>query len=252
LLAGHPGDQLYGSASFFEYDGGAWVPGPIFTLNSLYADFGVAVALDGDRAMISSVTLFDFFPLGGRIAEVNRVADVWTSAGSFEAVDGVIGDGFGKSLALTGTQLVVGASGDDDVDAGSGAAWFLELDSLSPWVDEGFASPGPEFIPELVGWGLLSGGHDVALKLFHAENGHSALLALGVDTLFAPFMGGTLVPDPLIVAGPFLVDNHGQVLIESTWPRAVPSAFVVHAQWWMQEPFPPGWYASNGLALVVP
>ncbi|MCB9896900.1 MAG: hypothetical protein H6825_02735 [Planctomycetes bacterium] len=263
LLVGHRGDGLTGSASFFRHDDGGtpsdpqddqWLPDGTFTLGSLWGDFGHDVVLDGDRALVSAVTLSSFFELGGRVVEYRRSDGAWTQSRVLAATDEVLGDRFGWSLALDGATALLGTKGDHDVDGGSGAVWILDLDADDPWVDEGHASPGPEKLPRLVGWGVPVDAHVMSVKLLDASVGDSAWLVLGDALALLPFKGGVLVPAPLLALGPLdgAPSPQGQLVIPWSWPREVPSGAQLVLQAWMSHASLPGWSASNGLSITMP
>lgn len=133
---GAPGS---GEAFFFEFDGADWNPAGVFAIPGAAAnsEFGSAVALEGDRAVISAPAAS-----GGR----GRVfVYQWDGASwSFDAeLPQVLNqnDRYGASLDLAGDLLLVGAPGDDDVANNSGAgylwrfgaSWVLEQKLLVSW-----------------------------------------------------------------------------------------------------------------------
>ena len=108
-----------GSAYVFENSGAAWVPQELVNQPSGAGDlFGYAVAISGDMLVVGA-------PIDdghGTAVVFTRSGGVWTRQGSFAALDGSAGDGFGISVAIGGSTVVVGAPGDDEfglADSGS-------------------------------------------------------------------------------------------------------------------------------------
>jgi endonuclease/exonuclease/phosphatase family metal-dependent hydrolase len=83
-----------------------------------------------------------------------------------------------------------------------------------PTTDLGFAKAGTGGLePHLSACGALGTGDTADFLLEDALPGADAWLILGFSSLFAPFSGGTLVPTPDILIGPFSVNGSGEVLI---------------------------------------
>ena len=79
--------------------------------------FGVAVAVDGDIAVVGA----DDNDGKGAVYVLSKQSGAWSEVGKLTASDGVSGDDFGVSVALDGDTVVVGASGDD----GEGSAYVF-------------------------------------------------------------------------------------------------------------------------------
>lgn len=121
------------------------------------------------------------------------------------------------------------------------------------FTDEGFALAGVQGLPSLQGTGFLEGGDAITLTLQDGVPGGSATLFLGVESLFAPFLGGTLVPVPTFTLAGFPLDAGGDLVIESTWPDGVPAGIEVSMQFWMPDVAAVfGASASNGISITTP
>ena len=113
---------------FDRSSAGVWVQtGPIVASDGMIADtFGVSVALDGDR-MVVGADYHDTATGGANAGSVylfdRSSAGVWLQTGPIVASDGAASDAFGRSVALDGDRMVVGAISDDTttgvVNAGS-------------------------------------------------------------------------------------------------------------------------------------
>lgn len=100
-----------------EWDHAATLPGPA---DDPDAAFGVAVALDGDWALVGAFSANGTDP--GRAFLFERGDDGWTQRATLRPADGDPGDGFGGSVALDGDRAVVGAVND-----GAGTATLFVL-----------------------------------------------------------------------------------------------------------------------------
>jgi len=96
--------------------------------------------------------------------------------------------------------------------------------------DEGSALPGAAGRPRLEGEGELAAGQRYALHLTGAAPQAHALLYLSTTAAPAHFMGGTLLPGPIlrVVAG--VTDAHGSLHVSGTLPPHLPP----HSQLWLQ------------------
>ncbi len=107
--------------------------------------FGMAVAVDGDTALVGALRAYDadFYRTGAAyIFTKNSESGEWTQA-TLTALDGNDGDEFGRSVSLDGDTAVVGAPGADNGVAGegqvtgTGAAYVFIRDSAGSWTQAG-------------------------------------------------------------------------------------------------------------------
>lgn len=156
-----------------------------------------------------------------------------------------------------GNLLVTGFIGVQEIQPGTGTVinqimtgtgWrFIEEATLSEWDDLGFALPGTLGAPVLTGEGPLSAGSQITLTLSNALPNSLALLVIGTQNLSAPFLGGTLVPSPDIVAS-LPTGPAGQITIPATVPAGLPAGIPIYVQYWIQDPGgPQGAAASNAI-----
>ncbi|MCB0155948.1 MAG: hypothetical protein KDF65_14225 [Anaerolineae bacterium] len=96
-------------------------------------EFGFSVALDGPLAVVGA----HFAAVGGNagqgaayvFARDQGGANQWGQVIKLTATDGAAGDGFGRSVAIAGETVIVGASGAAvGGNAGQGAAYVFERD----------------------------------------------------------------------------------------------------------------------------
>jgi hypothetical protein len=127
------------------------------------------------------------------------------------------------------------------------------LDACAPWTDlGGGVSGGDSGTPLLVGVGPLTTSSPFAITLLRGEPAATSLFVFGAAAVQAPFKGGTLVPDPLLVV-PLTVSADGTITLDGAVPSAGASGLEFYVQHWVQDAdalF--GFAGSNGLQATVP
>jgi FG-GAP repeat protein len=125
-LLGAYGDNAYqGAVYVFANAGGVWSQAQKLTASDGAANdhLGISVALDGDTAFAGAegATVGDNSHQGA--AYVFTAADgTWSQTQKLVSSDGVAWDYFGRSVAVQGTQAMIGAYGPN---AQQGAAYFF-------------------------------------------------------------------------------------------------------------------------------
>jgi len=131
-----------GSAYVFIRDGisGIWAQQAKLLAADGAADdeFGWSVAVDGDTAVIGA-WLDDDTTVGdnkGSAYVFTRDGINWTQQAKLLAADGAAGDYFGRSVAVDGDTVVIGANADDDtVDDNKGSAYVFTRDGIN-WTQQ--------------------------------------------------------------------------------------------------------------------
>ena len=131
-VIGAPFDDDLGSSSgaayLFERVGGVWTQVAKLTATDGAAgdNFGGSVAVSGDTAVIGA-------PFGdgqefasGAAYVFEKIDGIWTQTAELAASDGVFGDRFGGSVAVSGDTAVVGDEENDDLGSNSGSAYVFE------------------------------------------------------------------------------------------------------------------------------
>ncbi|MBL8694073.1 MAG: hypothetical protein JNJ88_08250 [Planctomycetes bacterium] len=96
--------------------------------------FGCHVSLSGDCAAIGARGDDDKGFNSGSVSIFERDgAGLWTLANKVTAADGFSNDGFGFSVAVSGSRLLVGSHLDDDLGLGCGAAYLFERLGPNAW-----------------------------------------------------------------------------------------------------------------------
>jgi FG-GAP repeat len=120
-IVGADSDESGGSAYLFEDTGGAWPQKQKLHPAGLPAssDFGYAVAIDGDVAVIGAP---DFGTGTGKVYVYENFGGLgWLLTATLAAHDGSVGDSFGASVSIAGDQVIVGAP----TNLGRGAAYLF-------------------------------------------------------------------------------------------------------------------------------
>ncbi len=117
-----------GSAYVFEKVAGVWTQVAKLTASdrALGDRFGTSVAVSGDTVVIGAHRDDDNGTDSGSAYVFAKVAGVWTQTVKLAAEEGATGDSFGRSVAVSGDTVVIGANGDDDLGYGSGSAYVFE------------------------------------------------------------------------------------------------------------------------------
>ena len=124
--------------------------------------FAFDVALDGDVAVIGA-PLSDSAVFDGGAAYVYRFdGAMWVEEAQLTAFDAAGLDHFGRSVALSGNIIVVGAPDDDDAGPSTGAAYVFRFDG-SDWVFEAKLSAGSGAAGDLFGIEVVVAGETVVV-----------------------------------------------------------------------------------------
>lgn len=99
-----------------------------------YDYFGDTVAISGDTVVVGAYRDDDKGSVSGSVYVFVKPNTGWATTSAFNAKltasDGAANDYFGKSVAISGNTVVVGAYGDDDNGGGSGSVYvFVKPDS---------------------------------------------------------------------------------------------------------------------------
>ena len=122
-----------GAAYVFVRSGSTWteqaklVPGDAQENDA----FGRSVAVLGDTLVAASLLDDDLGLDSGSVYVFTRAAGVWSERAKLNAGDEEALDGFGRSVALVGGTVVVGAFGRSDAAMGTGAAYVFAGDGAT-------------------------------------------------------------------------------------------------------------------------
>lgn len=140
LLVGSPFDLesglSAGAVHVYVFDGTTWVEEEVLTASDAQAgdQFGRAVALSGDRALVGAPADDDLGTSSGSAYVFDRTGTQWSEEAKLLPIDGVTSDEFGSVLSVDGGLCVVGARLDDPSGQDSGSAYVFRRVAAS-WVE---------------------------------------------------------------------------------------------------------------------
>ena len=128
------GGSFSGSAYVFVHNGSSWTQEAKLTAADSAEDdlFGLSVALSSDRALIGA---FGDDNESGSAYTFVRTGEEWSQEDKFTSLDVEEGDGFGRSVALSGSRALVGANFAGENGSHRGAAYLFDFDGDS-WTQE--------------------------------------------------------------------------------------------------------------------
>jgi hypothetical protein len=123
---------------------------------------------------------------------------------------------------------------------------------LSPFTDVGGALGGSNGYPIQIASGTLLAGQPFSFRLASGPPSGQAFHIVGLSQLAAPFKGGTMIPNPILINGPFGLNAAGQLNLAGLWP-AGGSGLTLWVQYWMPNGGgPAGFVASTGVRAQIP
>lgn len=116
-----------GAVYVFDFDGVSWQQTHKLTANDAAAfdEFGLAVALDGDRVIVGAPFDDDHGSNSGSSYVFEFDGLNWHQAQKLTAFNGLAGDNFGHSIGLSGDRVLIGAFKDNDHGSNAGAAYVF-------------------------------------------------------------------------------------------------------------------------------
>ena len=157
-----------GSAYVFTRTDGVWTEqaklttGEAFTTNSM---FGWSVAIDGDTAAVGALGDISNGVDSGAVYVFTRIDAVWTKQAKLTASDAFGADNFGRSVALSGDMLAVGAPGNTDKGADTGAAYIFAR-SDGAWSEQAKLTASDASSTDNFGWSVSMSGNTMAAGAF--------------------------------------------------------------------------------------
>jgi len=139
IMVGKPeGNPLWGSVYIFNKPVSGWANMtqtqkvvPPVTLGHNFDNYGYSVAIDSNYAIVGSPGQDNGL---GAAYLMHFNGNTWTTLAKLTATDMFVGQHFGRSVGISGDNVVVGASGDDDNGDYSGSAYIFTKPS-SGWID---------------------------------------------------------------------------------------------------------------------
>ncbi len=119
---------ISGSAYIFELQGDDWIEVAKLTASDgeAFNEFGRAVSLSGDRALIGSAINDAKGESSGAAYLFELQSNTWNQIAKLTASDGSAEDRFSFAVSLLGDRALIGAIADDDNGQSSGSAYVFE------------------------------------------------------------------------------------------------------------------------------
>lgn len=138
---------------FERQSAGLWTQIQKLTVSNGVASnrLGVAVSLDGDRLVAGSTA--SNAGKGSVYVFERQTSGTWVQTVEIKAADGNNGDGFGVSISLEGTRLLIGSYRDDFTLGDEGSAYLYELQG-SVWTFIQLLRPNDPFSTDLFGFSV--------------------------------------------------------------------------------------------------
>lgn len=168
---------IAGSAYFFEREGGVWSAVARVTGEPTLPEdaFGSTVAISGDFAAVgASFAPPPTFNGPGAVYVFRRDPAGWVQDALLTASDAQDGDEFGRSVALDGDVLAIGASRDDDEGHNAGAVYVFRREA-GAWIEEAKLHAFDADVQDEFGWSVdVSGDRLVAAARDEDDAGEDA------------------------------------------------------------------------------
>ena len=121
------GGSASGSAYVFTRSGSIWSQQAKLDASDAAAldQFGRSVAISGDTMVVGATFDDDSGDASGSAYVFTRSGGSWSQQAKLTASDAAALDNFGRSVAISGDTVTVGANGDDDGGSGSGSAYVF-------------------------------------------------------------------------------------------------------------------------------
>ncbi len=128
-IVGALGNDDNGSAYVFTRTGTVWGQQDKLTADDGAADdaFGSSVAISGDTVIVGAHHDDDKGNSSGSAYVFTRTGTVWGQQDKLTADDGTADDAFGRSVAISGDTVIVGAHGNGD----NGSAYIFVRDAIT-------------------------------------------------------------------------------------------------------------------------
>ncbi|HIH28442.1 MAG TPA: hypothetical protein HA260_01410 [Thermoplasmata archaeon] len=161
-----------GSAYIYIKSGESWTQQQKLTASdsTLNDQFGQAVALDGDTALIGAPTYGPNATQIGAAYIFTRSGATWTERAKLTASDAQTTDQFSAyAVALDGTTAIVGSPGDDVVGSNSGSAYVFSTTDGINWIEQQKLIPSDGASADEFG-SLALDGNSAIITSWHDDN----------------------------------------------------------------------------------
>lgn len=215
--------------------------------------FGLSVAGPGDINLDGVPDLLVGGPGDPSQGALGRALVFSGSDGSvlFEILGASLPDAAFASNVARLTDLT--GDGTDEFVVDDGPSGSLRIYSaLGVIEDLGLGLAGAAGTPRLRVESTLLPGTALRVELDLAPADAPLFALFGFGFVAAPLLGGTMVPETIVVLSGPVTDAAGRWLLQTRWPPDMPSATLYVQVWLPDATGPQGVVASNGLGLSPP
>ncbi|MEO1477107.1 MAG: T9SS type A sorting domain-containing protein [Bacteroidota bacterium] len=182
---------LRGAAYVFEFVGGTWTETAVLRGSNTEAfdEFGVSVALDGDRALVGTIRESgpgNATPGGGAVYVFELSGGAWVETAVLRASNAESSDSFGSAIALDGNRAVIGAGledGPNNAIPESGAAYVFDV-SEGRWVETAILRASNAGEDDILGQSIALDGDRVLLGVISEAGPFDATSTSGAAYVF--------------------------------------------------------------------
>lgn len=185
-------------------------------------EFGDAVAVSGDTAVIGAWVADDNGTYSGAAYVFTRSGGVWTQQAKLLPTDNLGGDYFGDSVSVSGDTAVVGAEGDDDNGTSSGSAYTFTR-SGGVWTERAKLLPADNAAGDRLGDSVSVSGNTALIGAGYDDDNGSAS---GSAYVFTTRTGSTWTEQNKITAGDGTADDLFGASVSVSGNTAVVGAYA--------------------------
>ncbi len=174
-VVGAPNHAGKGAVYVFRHVGNDWLQDEKLTASNGSAsdNFGGSVSVDGDRLLVGASSGDGNVEDSGTAYVFEHITittfSVWAEVKKIQAQAGAWRDYFGASVSLSGGRALIGAYGDDQIGALSGAAYIFEGAS-SNWAQKAKLIADDTNAGDWFGWRVSLDGGRALISTAHDDN----------------------------------------------------------------------------------
>jgi hypothetical protein len=143
--------------------------------------FALSIGIDGDAAAVGSLRDDDNgIDSGSAYVFVRGELGDWSQQAKLLPLDGEAGDTFGRSIAISGDTVAVGANDEDEAGFDAGAAYVFVRDELGEWTQQAKLTAADGSHGDWLGWTIDIDGDTIIVSApnddDHGEDSGSAYI----------------------------------------------------------------------------